>query len=295
MHSLRSVVRALGSRSRGIPYSDPAALERPAQRTTILRVVLGVALCALLVAELALARREAPEQQGFVPQGTSGVVVLDLSESVFKGWFPQIQKAFTKIADAKDPAGLIIFSDTAYELLPPGAPGAELKKVARFFTPVNRPHFTWQAKFINNPWRLTFRGGTKISAGLDLALDALERDRIKNGSVLLISDLDYHVFDLPRLTQALIDFRTAKIPLRIAALGPQPEDREFFAGFVGDDAFVDAARLGRAGVVEQSQVLREEIPWLLMLVGGLLIVFVAANENWCARLSIPAVVGRRGR
>jgi hypothetical protein len=289
MRRLRNAVRLVGARTRraGIPYSDGVALAAPARRTTWWRAVLGVSLAALLVVEVALARRQAPTPEGFVPEGTSGVVVIDLSESVFKGFFPEIRGALSKIAAADDPAGLVLFSDTAYELLPPGAPGSELRRMMRFFTPLNRPRNQWEARFPQNPWQATFRGGTKISAGLDLALDALERDRITNGSVLLISDLDYHAFDVPRLTQALVDFRTRKIPLRIAALDPQPDDRAFFAQFAGDDAFVKQTRLRGSGRSDDGQIVRGDIGWFMVLAGALLVALLAANEHWCARLTLP--------
>ena len=55
-----------------------------------------------------------------VPSGTTGVVVLDLSASVYEAVFGS---RLQKTARQGERPGLVVFSDSAYEALPPGTPG----------------------------------------------------------------------------------------------------------------------------------------------------------------------------
>ena len=47
------------------------------------------------------------------------------------------------------------------------------------------------------PWAENFRGGTKISTGLQLAREMLERHDQEERGALLISDLDNSLLDNP--------------------------------------------------------------------------------------------------
>ena len=65
--------------------------------------------------------------------------------------------------------GLVLFSDTAYEAIPPGTPSEALRPLVRYFT--LRPARTegFLPTFPVNPWANSFSAGTKISTGLELA------------------------------------------------------------------------------------------------------------------------------
>ena len=76
------------------------------------------------------------------------------------------------LIDADAPVGLVVFSDVAYELLPPGTPPQELRPIIRMLTP------NAEGKVVN-PWSDTFRAGTRISTALELAQDMLVADRVE--------------------------------------------------------------------------------------------------------------------
>ena len=161
-----------------------------ARRTTVIRLVLGAALVGLLAAAFLMARDKDVRADAFFPPERSGIVVVDMSASVSALTYRRIGRALRRISAANEPVGLIVFSDAAYELFPWHAwEGAG--PLLRYFTPVSgrdRPAF--DAKYPLNPWVGSFSGGTRISEGLRVARTVLERDRIKDATVLLVSDLE---------------------------------------------------------------------------------------------------------
>ena len=60
-----------------------------------------------------------------MPSGSTGMVVLDMSASVYEG---AMEETLQKMATTGEKAGLVVFSDTAYELLPPGTPDASCSR-----------------------------------------------------------------------------------------------------------------------------------------------------------------------
>ena len=78
-----------------------------------------------------------------------------------------------------------------------------------------------------NPWTESFSAGTKISTGLQLALDTIRSQRLGRPAVLLVSDLDDDVGDLERLTGTALAFRRLGIPVRVVGLNPAPEDQRY--------------------------------------------------------------------
>src|SRR6266496_2645632 len=120
-------------RSRGIPATDTSSLRGVVRRTMLALAVLA-------------ARDSNVRQAPLVPSGTTGMVVLDLSASVYEAAFgPTLEK----MAKQGERAGLVVFSDAAYEVLPPGTPGHELLPFLRFFRPA--PNST-TGTFPPNPW-----------------------------------------------------------------------------------------------------------------------------------------------
>src|SRR6476619_6364425 len=115
-----------------IPSSEPARLRRAARRTTILRAGLGLGLLAVCALAFLEARSIDPRRAPLVPSGTTGILVLDLSASVYEDAFGQ---TIRKLARAGEETGVVAFSDAAYELLPPGTPARELLPLLRFFRP----------------------------------------------------------------------------------------------------------------------------------------------------------------
>ena len=215
----------LRRRSLSIPTADAAAFARAARRTAALRGVLAFALVALVVVSVSLAERQPVRGSAFFPGETSGVLVLDLSRSVRPATYQRIYNVMRRVVTLDQPMGLVLFSDTAYEAFPPGTHGIEIRPMLRYFkaaAAVSRSRRdldrTASIRVPTDPWSRAFRGGTKISGGLRLARDVLRRDRIRNGSVLLVSDLDAPSFDVSALTDELIRFREERLPLRIVPL-----------------------------------------------------------------------------
>ncbi len=109
--------------ARGIPTSEPRSLRHAVRRTTVVRIVLAAALIAALLLAFFVLRRSDVRNAPLVPSGTTGMIVLDLSASVYESAFgPTLQK----MARQGERAGLVVFLDQAYEVLPPGTPGREL-------------------------------------------------------------------------------------------------------------------------------------------------------------------------
>src|SRR4029077_21098080 len=124
-------------------------------------------------------------------------------------------------------AGLVLFSDTAEQAPPPGPPVAELGPFERFFrvAPPTTPGLQPQPP--RSPWTSSFSAGTRISTGLSLALDVLQRDHVARPLVILVSDLDDDAGDLESLTSVALAYRKLGIPIRVVGLNPSPEDARY--------------------------------------------------------------------
>jgi von Willebrand factor type A domain len=205
--------------SASIPFGETAALARPERRTLAVRVVLAAALAGALAAAW-FAAQPGGKHAGLLPSGRSPIVAIDMSWSVSYDNYAQIEQTLLDLAGSGRRIGLVLFSDIAYEALPPGTPASELRPYLRFFA----------SRGVRNPWGDAFSGGTRIWSALDLAHRMLERDRISNGSVVLISDLADAPNDRPQLGQTLASFARDSIPIKIVGLDPTPEDADLFRG-----------------------------------------------------------------
>lgn len=270
-------------REPGLPYGELWTLRRPVLRTTAFRAVLGVALVGVALAALAVARSRDARPDPLLPAGTTGMIVIDLSASA--GAHPQVGELFRRVAAADDPTGVLVFSDLAYELLPPGTPGRDLAPMIRFF----------KEEAAVNPWAETFSAGTRISAGLEAAQAALERDGIERGSILLVSDLEFFQDDLSRLTAVLTALRREGVELRILPLGAREDKRRFFERVAGPGIFVDvSAGIRKASGGDILRLAEEGMPWLFVCLALALALLLAANERLCGRLRLPAPGGGSG-
>jgi hypothetical protein len=210
-----------------IELADYPALARAAGRTRWLRLLaaglaLGLAAIALLVAP----RGSAPSA-ALLPQGASGIVVVDVSASISSDTYARIASTLERLRRGGGAAGLILFSDTAYQALPPGTPVAELGAFERFFQ-VNAPTQPgFQPQPPRSPWTDQFSAGTRISTGLSLALNVLQDDQLRKPVVLLVSDLDDDAGDLESLTSVALAYRRLGVPIRVVGLNPSPDDARF--------------------------------------------------------------------
>ena len=112
-----------------------------------------------------------------------------MSASISTDTFQRIGATLRRSGQTNGRYGLVIFSDVAYQALPPGTPSAALKPYARYFTlPAAQNGFLPQIPL--NPWTNSFSGGTRIAAGLALALKIIQTKRLAHPAVILVSDLD---------------------------------------------------------------------------------------------------------
>ena len=209
-----------------IPFGELDAIASVTRRTLGLRIVLGLAVVATAVAVVVLSRGGAASPV-LLPAGSDGLVVLDLSASISSDTYARIGGTLDRLADSGGRYGLIVFSDTAYLALPPGTPAVELRSFARRFDLPARARGAIVAP--TNPWTGSFSGGTKISTGLQLALDTIRTRQLGQPAVLLVSDLDDDAGDRERLTSTALSFRRLGIPVRVVGLNPSEEDARYMA------------------------------------------------------------------
>ena len=293
-------------RRQGIPVFDVRNLTEPMRRTAVVRLGLAGALVATLLFAAWLGREPGSSAVRIARGGESGVVVLDMSASI-GGARRRLTEPFEYLADTNQDFGLVLFSSVAYEAMPPGTAAPELRGflralapfpnvcLAREFTPCppgqrriepDTPEFEGYRRGSITPWSDNFRGGTKISTGLQLARQMLERHDQEERGALLISDLDDSLLDVPALTRELITYKEAGIPLHLVAMAPFDEDRFFFERLVGKEAFVDRANMAPPRLVdEKRRAERAGVPAGLAGLALLLLMLLAANEHFCGRLA----------
>ncbi|MGH2996879.1 MAG: vWA domain-containing protein, partial [Gaiellaceae bacterium] len=247
-------------------------------------------LVALLAACVLLARDLRARPSTYFASGGSGVVVLDLSTSVDPARYRRLARVLRTFVETGQPVGLVTYSDTAYEMIPPGTRGEELRPILRFFEPPARAGGAQPGRrsrgfgFLESPWSGTFRGGTRISTGLGVARRVLERDGVIRGSVLLISDLDDSPLDLQALTTELTQYQRDGLRLRVVPLFPGDADREFFVTLVGREAFLATDELLANTALEEERTLEGSFPIALVACSGFLLLLLACNEHVCRRL-----------
>lgn len=230
------------SSSATIPLGDARAFRRRARlirRTRIglaVVVVGGVALC--LIASL---RLPSATSTSLLPSSSSGLVVLDVSASISSDTYARIAATLQRLIRSNGSYGLVLFSDTAYQALPPNTPARELRPIKRFFDIAPESGTGALPEAPRSPWADAFGAGTRISTGLSLALDVIRANGLSNPAVLLVSDLDDDTGDLERVSQVAIAYRRAGIPLHVVGLNAEPEDEAFIRRLVpGKGSFTQA-------------------------------------------------------
>ena len=282
----------------GLPTTAAGELGGVHRRTRRIRLALAAGAVVLLAGCFFLARSLDVLPTTYFAESTGGVVVLDLSTSVDAVKAQRAHRVLRTFAETEGRVGLVVFSDSAYEMFPPDTRSEELRPLLRFFEPQgpNRPDFRRFSRRradderaapreLETPWSLSFRGGTRISTGLVEARRIVEREADPSLSVLLLSDLDNSGFDSSILTEELVAYRRANINLRVIPLFPAPEDRAFFESLVGKGAFIGDVELLQNRQVRQNQTLVGAFPWALGGFAVALLALLALNERWLGRLS----------
>ena len=276
-----------------VPLADARPLRPLLRRSRILRLVLALALVAAAVLAIAEAVRLRPQPSPVALPNTSAILVVDISSSITSNVYRQIEHTLHTAARSGDRYGLVVFSDVAYEALPPGSPGDELHPYRHFFTPVlpeQRPGSpsptASELTFPANPWASSFSGGTRISTGLALALRILQREQIADPSVTLVSDLADDASDVPRLATVLGQYDLLRIPLRIVALSPGQQDRALFQSLLsGNGRIEEAPTPPRSAAAPLIPVGQTGPPRTLIALAAALLVALALNELALGRLT----------
>ena len=268
-------------RRQAVPLADARRFTGLIRRTRMLRYLLAAGLLALLAGVL-VAAMGLREERRFLPAGTSGVVVLDVSASITSDTYRRIQATVAELAASRDHYGLVVFSDVAYEALPPGTPADELAPLVRWFEP--RADRGGESRLPLNPWSNAIAGGTSISSGLAAAHRALRRDGIENGSVLLVSDLDDDPTDLSRLNREVDALRRTDTELRVIGLDPSVEDRRLFARLAPESLVADA-EVAPEGLEEPRAIIGADVPDGLVIGAAALLLLLVVNEYWCGLLT----------
>jgi hypothetical protein len=229
---------------RPLPLGDAPRLRPLATRTRALRLLAAAALAGAVAAAALTGRHPRTTTLELLPSSSAGVVVLDLSASVSSDTYTEIGQTLSQLAASGGRLGLVVFSNTAYEALPPGSPARNLQPIARFFRPTSQGP-GYGTAFPTNPWTQSFSAGTSISRGLDLGRQVLQASDSTHPSLLLISDLDDDPADLRRLPASAAALQRAHIPVKIVSLDASAADQRLFRRlFAGNGAIRPAARPG---------------------------------------------------
>ncbi|MEO9176249.1 MAG: vWA domain-containing protein [Gaiellales bacterium] len=264
-----------------IPLVGAGELRRVFRRTRLIRLALAVALVALVLVTALLASRPTSHPLRFLPRASNGIIVLDLSASISSDTFNRIGETLDELAGTNGRYGLILFSDVAYEALPPGTPSASLRPYARYFKVPPQAAPGLLASFPLNPWASSFSAGTRISAGLGLALQLIRQQRLSHPGVILISDLDDDPADLGNVARGILAYRQLGYDLRIVALDPSPDDRDRFRALLNNAARITNANLPG----DRTSSSGARFPVALASLVALVALLLAANELHGARLS----------
>jgi hypothetical protein len=283
--------------ARGLELADAASFSAVGRRTRAARTCAALTLALIVAAGATLLREADGPAGGLLPDGATSVVVLDVSASVSDLVYHEIAETLRLLSDVPEGGGrvgLVLFSDTAYTAIPPGAPASELRPFVRYFVPRgsaedvparqrlgigirDRPFGPGVSQdvldYVNSPWFRRFSGGTQISTGLVNAREALERAGI-DGRVLLISDLSDAEGDRPRLAQELAVYAARGIQLDVVALPPATAaTARLFRDILGDaGSVVPSARL-------RAQAERGDgVPVAFLALVGFAALLIAVDE-----------------
>jgi hypothetical protein len=208
------------------------------------------------------------------------MIVLDMSASVAGPKFERVASVIRGLSAADQGVGFVMFSDTAYELLPPNSPTSAVLQFERFFTPVSISRGT--PNFGSTPWD-EFSGGTRVSSGLKTGLLALKHAHVTRGSLLLISDLNDASEDAGPLFAVAAQLKAAHVPVRIVPVGAAPDNVQIFTRLFGANAFISPTAF-TSSTKREIEPVAASWPWALIVVGFVLVGLLVANELFNTRL-----------
>lgn len=146
------------------------------------------------------------------------VLVIDLSGSITT----QGNKVIARTLDGfhnyppDRHAAVVYFSSSAALGSPISSPAADLSGLARLFTPT--------AARTRGPWGGAFDGGTIISRAIALARRVLIRSQVRDGRVVLVSDLQDNPKDVQHLHRELVALEETHTRFDLMPLPPTREN-----------------------------------------------------------------------
>jgi hypothetical protein len=191
-----------------LPIADAGSFGHAQRRTWMLWAGLAGAFLALMLAFVVQARAQSSEHPILAP-GSDAVVVIDLSGSTRPASKAIAGVLLRLTRDPSRHLGLVVFSDTAYEALPPSTPVDGLAGWLDLFAH-DRPR--------TYPWTPSFSSGTAISSGLVLARRMLRRNGVTDPHVVLVTDLVDAAPDLDRLETVVTQYQREGIDLKVVAV-----------------------------------------------------------------------------
>jgi hypothetical protein len=289
--SLVSCVVAVALALRRVPGAG-FAFRVTSRRTRIAAVGCLVAALAIIAGSFISAPRS-QTQPVALGAGTT-MLVVDLSGSIGPWQYTAIRQTLTALgAQPNRHAGLIFFSDSAAQVLPPQTPASELAAVARFFVrdvpqplldrgatrprpssgPTSMDLYKYRAQGLSspspetNPWMNAFEGGTAIYHGLNMARRVLVQAHAHHGQIVLISDLDDG--QDPRTRTALLRIAAERLQMRVVGLDPTDASRRMYVSVFGPQVFASNPKLAASAHgdrLERASGTRTLIPAALLTV-----------------------------
>jgi hypothetical protein len=265
-----------------IPLADAPAFTPYARVTRAVLTVLAAAAIGATIAFLLLSRSVQSQTLVPLPNRADTIVVLDVSASISADTYSRIGAVLASLARSRGRLGLVVFSDAAYEALPPGTPAADLGPLVRYFTLPPQSRVGFAPTFPPNPWLGTFTAGTRISAGLALAHDIAVAGTHRP-VVVLVSDLDDNPGDVTRLTTVLLAYERDRLPIRVVGLNPAPDKLAFFQHLIG----TQSGPIVQAPLLKQSALPHggSPFPSLLVALAAAAAGVLAVHALWAPRLT----------
>jgi hypothetical protein len=254
-------------------------LRRRARLTAAIRAALAAIALGAVVAFLLVARHPHTQTVVPLPRDASTIVVLDVSASISSDTYARIGGTLAALAKSNARIGLVVFSDSAYEALPPGVPASDLQPFVRYFTLPADPQSGAAQGFPPNPWTASFSGGTHISSGLRLAHE-IATVQPQRSTVVLVSDLDDDPGDVASLSAIAAAYQRDRVPIRVVGLNPAPRDVALFQRLLGGD--VPVAEAPTLAQVSPHTV--TTFPWALLALALAAAAALALREAWSPRL-----------
>jgi VWA domain containing CoxE-like protein len=217
-----------------LPLADAPSFRRAARRSATLWLALVTVLAAVLALIVGLLAGTGSGPRPLLRSGTAAIVVVDVSSSTRSAAKSISRVLGTLTSDPRRRLGLVVFSNAAYDALPPSTPADGLKGWLDRFA---------REKPSTSPWA-SFSSGTAISTGLVLAHRLLHRDHVVKPHVVLVSDLVDTESDVPKLQAVIARYQREGIDLRIVKVERHPSRQAPNLAFLehAASATVDAGR-----------------------------------------------------